>query len=62
MNTKDSYLFTDLDLAKEAADYQAEMFGVRMGVFQVDPNQFIVSRNYAIFDLSETLYVAEAPE
>lgn len=64
MNTKDSYLFTDIEIAKEAADYQAKMFGDRMGVVQspVNHGQYIVTRNYAMFEELEILYVAEAPE
>lgn len=63
MNTKDSYLFTDLEIAKEAADYQAIMFGDRMGVVQSPLNhgQYIVTRNYAMFELKNIVYVAEAP-
>ncbi len=63
MNTKDSYLFTDLEIAKEAADYQAIMFGNRTGVIRSPVNhaQYIVTRNYAMFELTKVLYVSEAP-
>ena len=62
MNTKDSYLFTDLELAKEAADYQAKMLGNNVGVVRSPLNraQLIVTRNYSMFEFNEVLYVAEA--
>ena len=62
MNTKDSYLFTDLEIAKEAADYQAEMFGNNVGVVRSPLNraQLIVTRNYSMFEFNEVLYIAEA--
>ncbi len=63
MNTKDSYLFTDIELAKEAADYQAKIYGVRVGVVEspLSNRQFIVTRNYTMFEAVEILYIAEAP-
>lgn len=61
MNTKESYIFTDRELAKEAADYQSRMFGVRTAVIPtaMERAPFIVTSNYHSEMHEEPIYIAE---
>ena len=64
MNTKDSYIFTDRELAKEAADYQAKLFGMKVAVIPtaMERAPFIVTSSYSNTLHEEPIYIAEPPE
>lgn len=63
MNTKESYIFTDKELAKEAAEYQAKMFGVRAAVIPtaMERAPFIVTTNISREIHEKPIYIAEPP-
>jgi len=64
VNTKESYIFTDKELAKEAADYQAKMFGNRTAVIPTAMKlaPFIVTSNYSHTLHEDPIYIAEPPD
>ena len=64
MNTKESYIFTDKELAKEAADYQAKMFGMKTAVIPtaMERAPFIVTSNYSNTLHEDPIYIAEPPD
>lgn len=66
MNTLDSYLFTDIDLAKEAADYRAKRDGVSFAVMYTPSLQtyyaVTMHSSHTAYKNHEVLYIAEPPE